>query len=181
MKKTLALLGAIALFSFAGSASADMVWSWSEYNVNLDGQKDTLRGSGSLTTAGTATSPEEILAFSGTWQGSNVTGIVPVDPQMSGFLYNNLFQNGSPFLDWYGVLFSVENSPPVNIYWNQNHWEEAFYPANSDPRITQVIFEVARGGTADSNAVPEPGSLALAGFAFAGALAVRRRNKKNER
>lgn len=180
------IAAAVIAIGFAASASASpTTWDWLEKSANGD-----VLGSGSFTTAGPATSPELMSDLTGVWHGFNIVGLMtaPSNPNMltNGFYFNNLFDADAPHLDIYGFVGVVSGGPVnFNIYWNGDHFEEAYYPGGNtqaSPVATNVLFLVTQRVT-NENRAPEPGSLALVAMAL-GAVAVpavRRKRQQSAR
>lgn len=156
---TLATLAGSVMVSQAGTFE----WAYSAIG---------LTASGTLTTAGDALVPEDVLTFSGTRGTDLITGIVPlgVDP---GFNYDNQFQLPAPSTNTAGILFNVGGGVGnVNLYFESGAYHEYTYsglPGNINDRI--VSFTVAP--------VPEPETYAmmLAGLGVIVALSKRKKQK----
>ena len=152
-------VAALALSSL-GAAHASQTWAWSYSGTGVV-------ASGTLTTAGAALVPEDILAITGSRNGLAITGLVPLDTDIN-FLYDNQFTSvGASFSDG-GMVFSVAGGQPnVNVYFFDGSYTD-LYIDGANAVETAISWNVS--------AVPEP-STALAMLAGLGLLgvAVRRR------
>lgn len=109
-KQAAALLLSGAALLASGLAHADTVWSWSYSGSGVS-------ASGTLTTAGAALVPEDILSISGTRNGQTILGLVPLGED-SNFLYDNKFVNDGAYFSEAGLLFDVGggDTDHFNVY-----------------------------------------------------------------
>lgn len=110
IKHAAALLLGAATFLASSLAHADTVWAWSYSGSGVT-------ASGTLTTAGAALVPEDILGISGTRNGQTILGLVPVGAD-SNFIYDNQFVNDGAYFSEGGMLFDVGGGDTghFNIY-----------------------------------------------------------------
>lgn len=152
-KQSLAV--ATLALSVWGSAHADQVWAWSYSGSGV-------MASGTLTTAGPATSFEDVIAISGMRNGVAITGLVPLDTDPD-YLYDNQFRFTSPsFTDGGLVIALAGGAANVNLYYFDGTYTD-LQRSGVDIVQTDVIFSVS--------AVPEPASglALLAGLGLLGA------------
>ncbi len=109
MSRNFGLVAVAALLTTATAARADWNWAWSLAGPGLS-------ANGQLTTAGDASSFEEITAFGGTFNGQAITGILPLNSDPLYF-YDNLFEYsaGAGRLSPPGILFGLVDSSHVNF------------------------------------------------------------------
>ena len=167
-----ALVAVAASFGMATNAMADDHW----WNWNYSG--GGVSASGTFETAGDASTPEAVLAITGTYSdsfvtGAAITGLVPTsDPEQNTvWIFDNLLSAASPFVSTPGILFAVNGlASHVNIYDNGGYISGTHI--NGSFQLTSVNFNVA--------AVPEPETYALM-LAGLGAVAfiARRRQRQS--
>jgi hypothetical protein len=152
---------AIMIASFNMSlAHADIIYDWT---VSSDNQGSSFNSSGTFTLSNST-----ITAWSGTWDGVIISGILP-----SGSFAGN--DNAYP-INGNGVSFGLASalifgSDTINLYdsgtgllWNGQY---------QDRSINATIFTA----TAESTAAPEPSSIALVGAGLLGLMGVARRRR----
>lgn len=157
-----ALTGAALLT--AGQAQADQSWAWSYAGTGVT-------ASGTFTTAGNAAVAEDILSFTGTRNGLNITGLVPLETDPD-FLYDNQFAAAAPHFTEGGIVFEVAGLGNVNVYFFEGQtWD--LRVVDGVPIEGPITFNVT--------AVPEAATLAYMGLGLAGiAFAARRTRRKEE-
>ena len=139
LKQTL-LVAAVAL-SASGAALADQTWAWSYFGAGVT-------ASGTLTTAGAASSFEDVLSFSGTRNGSNILGLVPLDED-SDFSYDNQISAVGPHLtDGGWVLDLGAGQPHYNVYFFEGSYTEIFGPNFDENPISFTLTPVPEPATA---------------------------------
>ncbi len=137
-------VGALGLSALmCGTAAQAVTWAFSYTGAGIN-------ASGTFTTAGSATSPENVLSISGFRNGVAITGLVPLgtDPD---FTYDNLFTTASPNFTEGGVLFSLAGgNPNTNVYFFETGYFEVYVGAGGavDTPITWSV-----------TAVPEPATV----------------------
>ncbi len=92
-----------------------------------------------------------ITGITGIFDGSNITGLSTLGGA------NNKVYEPAPFLDDFGLSFSVAGGPDVNVFFNDPTY---FVQVRGGAQLDQVTFTLT--------AVPEPGSLSLLGTALIG-------------
>jgi len=146
MKKKWLILQLTAVACLATAhAQADQLWTWS-----FSGPDET--GAGTLTTAGPAISPEDILSFSGTVNGAAILGLVPVGAAPT-FTYDNKFSATAPHLSLAGILYNVAGTGYHNLFGfpDMGYTDmDSYILPSSDVSVNHVNFS--------AQAVPEPGS-----------------------
>src|SRR4051794_32745245 len=104
-----ALAGVLIVAGIPQAGAALFNWSFSG-----DTAGDT--GSGTLTTTG-STSPFTVTDITGTFDGNTITALLPAG---SFALNDNLVFEPAPFLDGFGISFSIAGGTPVNIFFDPN-------------------------------------------------------------
>jgi hypothetical protein len=159
-----AAIGA-ALMSASLAQAATWNWSYSGPGVTA---------SGTFTTAGNAASFEDLLSITGTRNGTAITGLVPLgsDPN---YIYDNQFNNSSPYLTEGGWLYNIGGSGPdsnINIYFDSTDFQyhdlrlDALGASITDTIVTMTV-----------TAVPEAATYGYMALGLAGMGLVLRRRK----
>jgi hypothetical protein len=131
--------------------------------------------SGTLTTVGNASSFEEVIGITGTYNGHAITGIVPLlsDPN---FGYDNLFEyvGGVGHLSQPGIVFDVSGFTHVNVGDGAPNGYYALWFIGQYDFDGNLAFSAA---PVFAPPVPEPAtySIMFAGLAALGLLARRPR------
>ncbi len=147
------LAAAAASLALVGTAArADTTWNFS-YTGN------GVQGSGSFQTAGDGSTPSAVLDITGTFDDPTITngtidGVVPLGADGT-FNYDNLF-GGTTYFSGDGLLFDVNGSEHVNLYYNGSGYSIVAFESGSilDEDVSLTISAVAAP-------VPEPGTLAM--------------------
>jgi hypothetical protein len=160
LKLKLAVLLAVCLLLCATGAKAD-----STFSLTASGNSTNI----SLTLIGTAVSGSpgvfDITSLSGTVDGSAATilattapGAVTYSTAVNGWLieYDNLLNMNGPFLDLYGLGFSLSDGILGNLYYSGGYLYAEL--GNNPPDEFAVAVAVA---DPPNVAAPEPGTLAL--------------------
>jgi hypothetical protein len=157
-----ACLAAALAVAGLGTAQAN-TWAWSYSGAGVS-------ASGTLTTAGAALVPEDILSITGFRNGAAITGLIPLDTDPN-FAYDNQFSSVGQFFTDGGMLFSVAGlDSNVNVYFFTGSYQDLIV-VGADAIETPISFSVS--------AVPEPAT-ALALLTGLGVLSLRLRARRQQ-
>lgn len=164
MKNIIILL--CVVLAGAAFASAD------DFNFNYNGAG--LAVSGVMSTVPQGGGVYLVTDITGFYNGEAITGIVPISAgtlQAGGYylsadnawLYNDLLITTFPYVDYYGILFNVENTGEVNLWFR-------------DPVVVnETVIDTIVVTSGDVTSTPEPGPLLMLGSGILGVAGVLRR------
>jgi hypothetical protein len=160
----IAAAAVLAIGTWASQAHAGLFdWTYSDQNGNS--------GSGTLTTNGSsAPGTYTMLAITGTYDGSAITGIAPPGTCCSSPPNDNNIFIPAPYLDLGGIGFFDGADGAVNIY------------LAAGPSDYAVLTQSGNDEGANGNftlSAPEPVSLSLFGFGLVGLAFARRRRRQS--
>ncbi len=149
----LILASALAACGLAAMSSAQAAsWAFSYTGPGIV-------ASGTITTAGAALTPEDILSITGVRNGVSITGLVGLEED-GNFSYDNKFTIAQPNFSDGGMLFSLANGGlNTNVYFFNGVYNEV-YVDGLEVFDTPISWSVT--------AVPEPATALsmLAGLGF---------------
>jgi len=165
LKRLMSTAVASAALLAVGQANADQLWQWSYSGAGVT-------ASGTLTTAGPATTYEDILSITGQRNGVTILGLVPLDTD-ENFVYDNQFKATGEHFTSPGMLFDIGGAGPgnVNVYYDGGQAIDLVVDGLT-PIETPITFTVT--------AVPEAATLAYMGLGLAGVAFAARRTRRRE-
>jgi hypothetical protein len=166
-KLVLGLVVCCSLF-IVSAASADTI----PYSLSGSGWSSSGTFIGSPTAPGTWT----VTGASGTFNGTNITGVCPQGTCNSAFVYDNLyFWPGPPNVDNSGIVVTLANGDWVNFCYDPPNCAlpGGYAALNYNPNSGYTYFNADTVNFGQP--VPEPGTLALLGTSLLGLAGVVRR------
>lgn len=181
LKKTFLTALAMGAMGVAQAATFRIDFSGNNYNYTFGAPvPDRFEASIIITTAGDASSFENVLSVSGTINGETITGIETNTPNASNPTYaENTFYASAPYLTAQGVWFKSDTA--VWAIYNPRYYEGTAVFTISNRNKFWVVSPDKNGFSTvtalSTPTVPEPETYALfvAGLAVAGAVARRRK------
>ena len=180
------VVGALSATALSAASADTFAWTYSGVGCTVEicgfgpdvFPPQPMTGSGYLTTVNPVHAPRApyaIATFTGSWNGFNITGLLPTDPSSPYYFFNDntlLYpliagQPDRQYLDIEGLGFAVDDGTGVNLFYEAKH-HYYFAIASNDPPYGYNTFSGGSFGTFVVTPVPEPSTWLLIIIGFAG-------------